>query len=75
VIIDTMKRAEDGNGIIVRMYECHGARGVARLKLALPFNHATFCNILEQEIGRARLKGGEIEIPYTPYKIVTVRLS
>jgi alpha-mannosidase len=74
LVIDTIKRAEDGDGIILRMYECHGARGVARLTLDRDIESAAFTNILEEETGKARVKGGAIEINYTPYQIVTVRV-
>ena len=33
-----------------------------------------FCNILEEATGRAKSKGTNVEIAYTPYQIVTVRL-
>ncbi len=75
LVIDTIKRAEDGNGIIVRLYECHGARGIARLNVDLPFKSATFCNILEQPTHKAKITAGAVEIPYAPYKILTIRLT
>jgi alpha-mannosidase len=74
LVIDTIKRAEDGDGIVVRMYECHGARGTARLTVDRDVKNAVFTNILEEGTGKARVKGGAVEIPYTPYQIVTVRV-
>jgi alpha-mannosidase len=76
LVIDTIKRAEDGRGIIVRLYECHGARGTAKLKLDLPMKTASFCNILEEPLGRSgAVRGGAIAIPYMPYQIITVRIE
>ena len=40
LVIDTIKRAEDSAALIVRLYECHGARGTARLQLASGFTKA-----------------------------------
>jgi alpha-mannosidase len=74
LVIDTIKRAEDGDGVIVRMYECHGARGTARLTLDRAIASAVFTNILEEASGKARAKNGAIEVPYTPYQIITVRV-
>jgi alpha-mannosidase len=75
VVIDTIKRAEDGQGIVLRLYECHGARGAARLKLDRAPSSAIFCNILEEETGKARIRNGAVEIPYMPYQIITVRIA
>jgi alpha-mannosidase len=75
LVIDTIKRAEDGDGVIVRLYECHGARGAAGIKLDLPFKQATLCNILEEPLGKAKSREDGVEISYKPYQIVTIRLS
>jgi alpha-mannosidase len=39
LVLDTIKRAEDSDAVVVRLYEPHGARGVAALRLAfqVPF--------------------------------------
>jgi alpha-mannosidase len=74
LVLDTIKRAEDGDGVVVRLYECHGARGVAKLHVQWAVKSAVFCNILEEEIEPARVGDGIVEIPYTPFKIVSLRL-
>ena len=35
LMVDTVKPAEDGDGLIVRLYEAHGGRGVARLRVGV----------------------------------------
>jgi alpha-mannosidase len=74
LVLDTIKKAEDSDAIIVRLYECHGARGIARLTFDLPFKSAVFCNILEEDGEAATVRGSTIEVPYTPFKIVTLKL-
>ena len=37
LLVDTVKRAEDGDELIVRLYEAHGGRGAARLRVGVPF--------------------------------------
>ena len=34
LVLDTIKRAEDSDAIVLRLYEPHGGRGVARVRLA-----------------------------------------
>lgn len=74
LVLDTIKRAEDGDSVVLRLYECHGARGAAALSINLPFNTAVFCNLLEEEQEPARVSGGAIEVPYMPFQIITIRL-
>ena len=75
LIIDTVKKAEDSDALVVRLYECHGARGVARLKSALPFKKATFTNLLEEPIQPGRAENGEIPITFRPFEIITLLLE
>jgi alpha-mannosidase len=76
LVIDTIKRSEDGVGIIVRLYECHGARGEARLSVALPFRHATRCNILEEPFSAApKVRGENILLPYRPFELISLKLT
>ena len=34
LMLDTIKRAEDSDALVLRLYEAHGARGTARVRLA-----------------------------------------
>lgn len=74
LVLDTIKKAEDSNALVLRLYECHGARGTAHLKCGLPYKHACFCNILEEVLSEAVVRDGMIRIPYTPFKIISLIL-
>lgn len=73
LLIDTVKRAEDSDALIVRLYECHGARGTARLRIDPAPSAATFCNALEEEDRPAEVRDGAVIVPFEPYKIITVK--
>lgn len=75
LVIDTVKKAEDSDALIVRLYEAHGARGNANLKVALPFKTATLTNALEDEIESVPVDGDTIPISYSPYQVITLKLS
>ena len=75
LLIDTIKRAEDSDGLIVRLYEAHGGGGVARLRVGLPFTAAWFTDLLEDRIGQAEVDGDDVVIPFRPFEIVTVALA
>ena len=46
LVLDTIKKAEDDDAIVLRLYECHGARGTAWVHVGLPFATAVLCDIL-----------------------------
>ncbi|KAG0368052.1 Glycoside hydrolase, 38 vacuolar alpha mannosidase [Gamsiella multidivaricata] len=49
VILDTVKRAEDSNHIIVRLHEAFGGRAMFKLKSSLNIQSIHRCNIMEDE--------------------------
>ena len=76
LVLDTIKRAEDGDGLVLRLYEPCGGRGTARLKLSLPGERATPCNLLEDRIGDPiAVQDRALELPYRPFEILTLRVE
>jgi alpha-mannosidase len=75
LFVDTVKRAEDGDELIVRLYEAHGGRGTARLRVGVPFSTAWFTNLMEDRLGPAEVHGDEVVIAFRPFEIVTVALG
>lgn len=74
VMIETVKKAEAGDAIIVRMYESHGGRGQATLTSDLPIKRAWLCNGLEENEAQLAWKNGAT-FDMTPFQIVTVKLE
>lgn len=74
VIVETIKQAEDGDGVIVRMYECENARTQASLTWNRPITSVQECNLLEEP--QEELVAEENQIPFTilPYEIKTFRI-
>jgi alpha-mannosidase len=75
LVLDTIKRAEDGDALVVRLYEAHGARGTARLRLGFPVTGARFANLLEDPGEPAEVEDDAIVVRYRPYEIVTLLVS
>jgi alpha-mannosidase len=71
-VLDTIKRAEDSDALVLRLYEAHGGRGTARVRLGLPFASARLANALEDEAEPLEVEGDTIVVPYRPHQIVTV---
>src|SRR5262249_8150968 len=74
VVIETVKQAEDGSGIIVRFYEDERSRGKFTLTTGFPLKEAYRCNLLEENEGALAVDGNQLHLDITPYQIITLRL-
>ncbi|HVO43389.1 MAG TPA: glycoside hydrolase family 38 C-terminal domain-containing protein, partial [Aggregatilineales bacterium] len=74
VVVETIKRAEDGNGLIVRLYEDQRNRGPFTLKTGFALSQAYRCNLLEENEQVLRVQDDQVQLDITPYQIITLRL-
>ena len=74
-VFDTIKRAEDSDALVLRLYECHGAHGTARVDLSKPIKRAVFCNVLEDDGEKVAVEGNRLTIPYRPHQVISVKLD
>ena len=75
VLADTVKKAEDCDGITLRLYETYGKR--TRTRVTVPASagkQAEDCDCMEQPLGRLELKDGAISLEFRPYEIKTIRI-
>jgi alpha-mannosidase len=75
LIVETIKRAEDGRGFIVRAYECNRRRGPATLEVGLPIKAATLTNLLEEDQSPLEVEGQRIHLQIRPFQILNVRVE
>jgi alpha-mannosidase len=75
VIVEAIKRAEDSDAVIVRLYEAWGAACKARIRTTLPASRAFLCDLLERERSEVTVNEGVIELELTPFKILTLKLK
>ncbi|MFA5865476.1 MAG: alpha-mannosidase [Phycisphaerae bacterium] len=74
IIIETVKKAEDDNGLIVRMYEAHGSRGTRTFHTSLPVQRIFETDLMEKEENRLTPKDGTVKLSFTPFQIRTLKL-
>jgi alpha-mannosidase len=74
VVIETVKRAEDGNGLIVRLYEDQRNRGKVTVAPGFTLSEAYICNLLEENEQALEVQDNAVQLDVTPYQIVTLRL-
>jgi alpha-mannosidase len=75
VIVEAIKRAEDSDATIVRLYEAWGRPCKARVRTTLPASRAFLCDLLERNREEVAVNGGLIELELAPFKILTLKLE
>ncbi|MBW4083718.1 glycosyl hydrolase-related protein [Paenibacillus sp. S150] len=73
-MLGTIKKAEDGSGTVVRLYESAGSRETAVLDGKAGATRACMANLLETETGPVEASGGAIRLSFKPYKVQTLKL-
>ncbi|PKO10576.1 MAG: alpha-mannosidase [Chloroflexi bacterium HGW-Chloroflexi-2] len=74
VVIETIKRAEDGDGLIIRLFESQRKRCLVVLKSFIPIHSAVEINLLEENQEPCTLVDHEIHLSIKPYEIKTLRI-
>ena len=77
VVLETVKRSEDGNGIILRLYESRNKRVNAKVSLSCAPVTVTECNLLEEpvdEAGGLMIDQDGFSFVIKPYEIKTYKV-
>ncbi len=75
--IGSLKRAEDGEGMILRLHEPHGNRGRATVRFAVPLERVDRVDLLEEpteENGVSPLDRGTTVLDVRPFQVVSLRV-
>lgn len=76
VMVESVKKAEDGDDIIVRLFETSGTRIRTTLQLGFAAEEAWTADLLERRLTRLELEdGAQIPLTFAPFEIITLRLK
>lgn len=78
IVIETVKQAEAGDGMIVRLYDAWGKKSTPRLKFGFDVEKVLLCDLLEnpiEEIRTDREAGNEVTIKVDNFEIITLRIE
>ena len=70
VVVEAIKRAEDSDATIVRLYEAWGRPCRARIQTTLPTRRVSLCDLLERE-----LEETDLELKFAPFRVLTLKLE
>ncbi|MHB8637388.1 MAG: alpha-mannosidase [Fimbriimonadaceae bacterium] len=73
VVPTCLKKAEDGDAFVIRMYESTGRPAAGKLQLTPGVKNAAWVNFLENTLGAATLVGTTCPLPMRPWQISTLR--
>jgi alpha-mannosidase len=75
VTLLTWKRAEDGDGTILRLQETAGESSNIRIHSPyLTFDRAWLCNLLEENQAEIKSEGNDLGVPIQPFQVLTLRV-
>jgi len=74
VAVTALKRAENGDGLIIRLYETDGKPTTANITTTLPAKYAVETNLMERKIGNAKPVSKEFSVTLGKYEIKTLKL-
>lgn len=75
IVIETIKKAEDTNDIIVRLSEQKNSHTTVNLTLDKIFKSANLTNLMEKQIDKLEIKNNNISLTFTPFEIKTISLK
>jgi alpha-mannosidase len=73
--LGSLKKAEDGRGVILRLYEPHGARGSATLRFASDVGRVERVDLLEEPERTVEVQGDEVLLDVRPFEVLTLRVE
>ena len=75
VALLTWKRAEDGDGTILRLQNTVGEPSDVRIySQYLTFERAWLCDLLEEDRAELKIESDDLSVPIQPFQVLTVRL-
>jgi alpha-mannosidase len=74
-VITAVKKAENGDGLIVRFYDAYDCKSNVTLTVPETYTKAWLCDLMENEVSQLRISGGKTVLPVSNFEIVTVKFQ
>ena len=74
VVIDTVKKADDSDDLVIRLYESFDRRTNAVLNFGFDFEKAVLCDMMEREIAPLQKQGRSVPVSLHNFEVATLKL-
>lgn len=74
VVVEAVKRSEDGSATVFRLFESAGAEATATVRFGFPVKKAWLTDLHEEHGQALAVRDGAVVIPFTRFQIVTLRV-
>lgn len=75
VIVDTVKESEDGEDLIVRLYETKNMRTPIELTFGFDVKEIALCNLMEEDDRALSMNGNVLPLTVQPFEIITLKIK
>jgi alpha-mannosidase len=75
VMVEAVKKAEEGDDLIIRLYETAGSRVHAEITAGFAILEAWQCDLMERKLEALPVRDGEIGLTFAPFDVLTLRLA
>lgn len=75
VIVEAIKKAEEGDGIIIRMYEASHAGVKSGLTFGIAPESVEEVNLMEETLRQLPFQGRSLVLDFAPYEIKTIKVQ
>ena len=75
VVVEAIKKAEESDAVVLRVYEANKSRGPATLTFSRAIKTAVECNLMEEDEKPLKSKGDSISFDILPFEIRTFKIE
>ncbi|MBQ3084365.1 MAG: alpha-mannosidase [Clostridia bacterium] len=75
VVIEAVKKAEDSDAMIVRLYESFNSRCNVTVTVPEKFNKVTLCDLMENDLQPLTLQSGKFTLLVKNFEIITLKFA
>lgn len=74
IAVEAVKEAEDGSGVIVRLWETTGRHRAAEIELAPDLVHVDLVDLLEEVVEALTVEPQTLRLSFKPFEIISLKL-
>ncbi len=75
IAVEAVKAAEDGSGVIIRLWETTGRHRATEINLASEFTAVAVVDLLEETVDKLALERGTLRLSFKPFEIISLKLG